>query len=103
MIPEAMGGRSVLPLAVVLAACALPRQVSAQTLPADVAAFIERRAACDHLRNEEPYDGSRAADLKTRLAEACAGTDNDLSLLRRKYGGNRRVMDRLSRYEERIE
>lgn len=98
-----MSGISALPLLLVLAACASPAQLGAEPLPPDVAAFVERRDACEHLRGEEPYDAGRAAELKMRLAETCTGTDKELESLRRKYGGNPRVMDRLSRYEGRIE
>ena len=103
MIPNGMSARSALPLAIALAACGGPAQVRAQPLPADAAIFIERRDACDHFRNEDPYDVRRAAELKIRLAESCTGTDKELAALRRKYAGNRRVIDRLARYEERIE
>ncbi|MBT2135156.1 hypothetical protein KK137_12525 [Croceibacterium sp. LX-88] len=35
--------------------------------PKGVAAFIERRAACNHLLGEEPYDRQRANELKRAL------------------------------------
>jgi hypothetical protein len=98
-----MKGRFGFPFAIALAACALPAPTSARTLPADVAAFVQRRDACDHFRGEEPYDAARAAELRTKLAQTCKGTDKQLAALRRKYAANRRVMSRLSRYEDRIE
>lgn len=100
---KAMSGRSALFLAIALAACGSPGPVRGQALPTDVAVFIERRDACDHFRNEEPYDAARAAELKIRLAETCTGTDRELAGLRRKYANDQRVMDRLSRYEGQIE
>jgi hypothetical protein len=98
-----MSGRFALPLAIALAACAWPAQTGTSALPADVAAFIQRRDACDHLRGEEPYDAARAAELKRGLAENCTGTDRELAALRRKYAAQARVMKRLSRYEDQVE
>ncbi|WP_196233077.1 hypothetical protein [Sphingomonas segetis] len=98
-----MSGRSALAVAIALAGCTAPAQVGARALPADVAAFVERRDACDHFRGEEPYDAARAAELKTKLAETCTGTDAALAALRRKYSGNRQVIERLSGYDGQIE
>lgn len=98
-----MSGRFVLLLASVLAACASPAHVGARGLPADVAAFIERRDSCDHFRGEEPYDAERAAHIKAALAASCTGTDRELAALRRKYAADPHLMGRLSRYEDRIE
>lgn len=78
-------------------------QARSQPLPADVAAFVVRRDACDHFRGEEPYDRARAEELNTKLAKTCTGTDRELAALRRKYAGQRKVVKRLSHYEERIE
>lgn len=97
-----MRGRLALTLTFVLADCA-SAQVSARPLPTDVASFIERRDACDHFRNEEPFDAKRAAELRIKLAETCTGTDRALAALKRKYAGDRKLMHRLSRYEDRVE
>ena len=97
-----MRGRLALTLTFVLAACA-SAQVSARHLPADVAAFVERRDSCDHFRDEEPYDAERAAELKAKLKETCTGSDKELADLRRKYARNRKIMHRLSTYENRVE
>lgn len=98
-----MSGRFVLYTAIALTACASVVQAAPQGLPRDVVSFVERRDVCDHLRGEDPYDPSRAAELRAKLAANCAGTDKKLAELRRKYAGNRKVMKRLSRYEAHIE
>jgi cytochrome c556 len=97
-----VSGRFALALTIVLAACG-SAHVSARQLPADVAAFVERRDSCDHFRDEEPYDAERAAELKAKLKETCTGSDKELADLRRKYARNRKIMYRLSNYENRVE
>ncbi len=74
-----------------------------QDLPAEVVAFHERRSLCDHFRGEEAYDGQRAAILKAELARTCAGTDEALANLRRRYSANPKVIASLRPYEDRIE
>ena len=103
MVPQGMSGRPALFLAIMLAACGSPGSVRSQALPADVAVFVERREACDHFRNEEPYDAARDAELKIRLKETCTGTDRELAALRQKYADDAQVTSLLARYEERIE
>lgn len=98
-----MKSRFGLPFVVALAACAASSPIAARTLPADVAAFVQRRDSCDHFRGEEPYDSQRAAELKKKLAETCSGTDRQLAALRHKYAHNRQVLSRLAGYEDRVE
>jgi hypothetical protein len=54
--------------------------------PRKVAAFIERRAGCNHFLGEEPYDAERAAELKKAILELrCARIERDGLRLERTY------------------
>jgi hypothetical protein len=54
--------------------------------PRKVAAFIERRAGCNHFAGEEPYDSERRAFLEKTIRELrCARIDRDERALRRQY------------------
>jgi len=77
--------------------------VAGTELPPDVAAFAERRGLCDHYRGEDPYDEERAAFLRENMERYCTGTDAELARLKKKYSGNKPVMDILNGYEEDIE
>jgi hypothetical protein len=81
----------------------------AAELPADVQSFIHDREGCDHFRGE-PFDSGNAPDIKERrefilqkLKQLCAGTDQRLANLRRKYRSDRDLSARLSGYEDTIE
>lgn len=72
-------------------------------LPAEVSAFLERRASCDHWRGEAGYDEERKADIDWAICQACPGTDAQLAQLRTKYAANTEVMEKLSQIEPNIE
>ena len=72
-------------------------------LPAEVAAFRERRDECDHFRGEDPYDEERAAFLSEALTRTCTGTDAELKALRARYAGDPRVVAALADYEDEAE
>jgi hypothetical protein len=74
-----------------------------QSLPQDVARFVERRDLCDHFRGEEPYDAERREFLAKRMRELCTGTDADLVSLKKKYKSTPEVIVKLSTYESKIE
>jgi hypothetical protein len=76
---------------------------AAAALPADVAAFVERRDACDHWRGEEPYDPMRAIEIARAIRETCTGSDRALKTLRRKYRADPAVLRRLTGYDAKIE
>ncbi len=76
---------------------------AAPALPADVARFAERRAACDHLRGEEPYDPERAEFLDKAINENCNGTDKELRTLRKRYAKNPTIKAKLAKYEDDVE
>jgi hypothetical protein len=74
-----------------------------ERLPEDVARFIERRDGCDHFRGEEAYDEERRQFLLQKMIETCKGTDRQLAALKKKYRGQKQVMEKLSGYEPKIE
>lgn len=54
--------------------------------PRKVAAFIERRAGCNHFTGEEPYDAERRAFLEKTIRQLrCARIERDERALRRQY------------------
>jgi hypothetical protein len=57
-----------------------------ESAPRKVAAFIERRANCNHFAGEEPYDAERAAYLRKTIRELkCARIARDERRLTRVY------------------
>jgi hypothetical protein len=86
-------------LVVLLGACAT------SSLPGDVERFVARRDTCDHLRGEErdPADRDGTRDLAVEIDRYCRGTDAELARLRGRFYRDGPVIERLSRYETRIE
>lgn len=78
-------------------------------LPRDVERFVERRAVCEHFRDEPwpegptPEDAERRSFIVLQLEEHCSGSDRQLASLRRKYRDDKTVIQRLERYEDMIE
>ncbi|MFC5699364.1 hypothetical protein ACFPU0_27995 [Pseudomonas sp. GCM10022186] len=100
MVPQ-----TVLLIGVLLAEASL----AADAYPPDVAQFIERRELCEHFR-QEPWPEGRSVEEKERrafiasqLERYCKGSDQAIGELKKKYVNNRRVTDRLKRYEINIE
>jgi hypothetical protein len=79
------------------------RAAALETVPADVARFVERRDLCDHFRGEEPYDAARRKFLEAKTREFCAGTDKELARLKARYGTRPDLMGKLNEYEDVIE
>jgi hypothetical protein len=100
-----MTGKLAFVFAIACTACTGPYPAAAgeQVLPAEVAAFVERRDQCDHFRGEESYDQQRAAELRSWLAQTCKGTDAELARLRARYAGDHGVSEKLSAYEAKVE
>jgi hypothetical protein len=81
-----------------------------QDMPPEVVSFIEERDICEHFLGE-PYEGEGAsAEMEERrefIFESydiyCAGTDRRLAALRKRYKANPKVLERLNKYEEKIE
>jgi hypothetical protein len=67
----------------------------------DLAAFLERRATCDHLRGEIP-DQPDAALLR-EIDRACGGTDAQLVALKKRYRDDPVVTRQLADFEPQIE
>ena len=88
-----------LALAALLGACAAPSSTP------DLAAFLERRATCDHFRGEvpDPPDPQRLREVQQGIAESCTGTDAQLAALKQRYRGDPVVMKQLSELEPKIE
>lgn len=81
----------------------------ADTRLADVQAFLERRALCDHFR-AEPWPEGGAPDaherrgfLAQQLEQHCAGSDAELAGLRLKYREDAAALRILTPFEDRIE
>jgi hypothetical protein len=69
--------------------------------PRKVAAFIERRAGCNHFLGEEPYDAERAAELKKAIRELrCARMERDAARLERAYRARPDILRLLEETED---
>jgi hypothetical protein len=77
--------------------------------PQEVAEYIERREICEHFRQEPWPEGSSAAEKERRAFIAgqfelyCKGSDQTIRELKSKYKNNQTVIDRLEKYETKIE
>ena len=94
MAIDARASAALLAALVTLAACAT------DATPA-LAAFLERRATCDHLRGEIP-DQPDAAFLR-EIDRACSGTDAQLAALKKRYRDDPLVTKQLADFEPQIE
>lgn len=68
-------------------------------MPAEVSDFMDRREACAHFSNEDPYDSDRADFLRDQAAMYCTGSDAELTRLRQTYAANPDVLERLDNLE----
>jgi len=86
-----------LAMALLLGACAAPAP--------DLAAFLERRALCDHFRGEvpDPPDAQRLREVAQQADAYCAGTDAQLAALRQRYRDDPVVTGQLAQFENRVE
>ena len=99
---------SLLALALLLGGCAaapIPAAAPAPVPVPDLAAFLERRGICDHLRGEfpDPPDPDRVRELEQLLDQYCTGTDAQLAALKARYRGDATVTRQLEAFEPRIE
>ena len=71
----------------------------------DLAAFLERRAACDHFRGEvpDPPDAARMREIEAQVTAYCTGTDAQLARLKTRYRDDPAVTKQLTQFEPRIE
>ena len=95
MAIDARANAASLAALVALAACATDAPTP------DLASFLERRAACDHLRGEIP-DQPDAAFLR-EIDQACGGTDAQLAALKKRYRDDPLVTRQLADFEPQIE
>ena len=95
----ARAAASGLATASLLAACAAPPPVP------DLAAFLERRATCDHFRGEvpDPPDPQRMREVMQGIADSCPGTDAQLAALKQRYRDDPVVTKQLAQFEDRVE
>jgi len=62
-------------------------------MPRPVAAFVERRADCNHWTGEEPYDAPRRAEIERAIRDLrCARIEEDEARIRRRYRTNAEVI-----------
>lgn len=69
--------------------------------------FVKKRDLCDHLRGEIPDpDPAHPEDMDEvikNINRSCKGTDAELQRLKVRYASDTKIMEILSRYENRIE
>ncbi|MOA15231.1 hypothetical protein D3C78_1353800 [compost metagenome] len=99
-----MGRRLLRVLGVLFAASS----AAAVAFPPEVAEFIEGREVCEHFRQEPWPEGHSAEDserrefISSQIERFCRGSDRALRQLKDKYKSNWEVMQRLEKYEEKI-
>ena len=98
MAIDARANAALLAALVTLAACAT------DATP-DLAAFLDRRATCDHLRGEipDPPDPARMHEIEQQTAQYCGGTDAQLAALKKRYRDDPVVSKQLAGFEPRVE
>jgi hypothetical protein len=78
-----------------------------RNMPKDVAVFVQERDTCDTLRGDlSDLHAPNDPDVQRTIAqtnEACRGTDRALTALKAKYSSNAEIMQKLNKYEVRIE
>ncbi len=68
-----------------------------ESAPPQIAAFIERRAGCNHFLGEEPYDRARRAEIEAALKElSCDRIDEDERSLRAAHSGRPAILELLT-------
>jgi hypothetical protein len=84
--------------------CACAARPPPQSQP-DLAAFLQRRAACDHWRGEvpDPPEPERIHEIEQEVAKYCTGTDAQLAALKQRYRHDPTVLRQLAAFEARIE
>jgi len=82
-------------------------QVNASTkpekLPADVAAFVHLRNACDNWRAQSSTDATRKLEIADGVCSQCVGKDARLSTLRKQYATQADIAQTLSAFPSPIE
>lgn len=72
-----------------------------ESAPRKVAAFVERRANCNHFTGEEGYDSERSAYLRKTIRELkCARIERDERRLRQAYRDRPEILQLLKETED---
>ena len=96
-------------LRVMLCMLLTAQTLAAEDLPKDVSEFIERREVCEHFRQEpwpegiSPQETERRVFISEQITHFCTGSDNSLQELKQNYRDNRAIVERLEKYETKIE
>lgn len=62
-------------------------------MPRPVAAFVGRRADCNHWTGEEPYDAERRAEIERAIRSLrCTRIEEGEARIRKRYRGNAAVI-----------
>ena len=72
-------------------------------LPAEVAAFVHHRNACDAWRAESTTDATRKLQIEDGVCRRCVGKDARLNSLRQRYATQADIAQTLSGYNSPIE
>lgn len=73
------------------------------TLPAEVAAFVHHRNACDAWRAETSTDAVRQLQIEDGVCRKCVGKDARLDTLRKRYANEANIALTLNGYPSPIE
>ena len=74
----------------------LAAAAQAAWVPSDIAAYIERRKACNHWGGEEPYGKARATEINRAMMKLnCGGLDADERMLLRRYRSTSAFLTRI--------
>ena len=82
---------------------------ASQDEPQELADYIAQRKVCEHFRQElwpegaSSEDKARRAFIAAQLERYCKGAEQTREVLKRKYGSNRAVMDRLESDEAQLQ
>jgi hypothetical protein len=75
-----------------------PAKPAGPNLPADAAAFVERRTGCNHWAGEDPYDAARGRQIAAAIkALGCDAVEADERRLRQRHSRDPAVLRALDR------
>jgi hypothetical protein len=83
----------ILSVLLMLAGVAPTLRQRLDAMPRPVAAFVERRADCNHWTGEEPYDAERRAEIERAIRSLrCARIEEDEARMRKRYRNDAAVI-----------
>lgn len=81
-----------------LSSSALAESHKPDSLPRDLAQWINRMTDCDHWGSEEPYNEKRAAEIKSAVDRLkCNNLEGDEKKLREKYKAKPEILKKFDR------